>query len=214
MELTSVTLEWQKLLKKGKFPRSAEEIEQRGLNGPGVYLFIMRYPRTTVVYVGKAAILGTRIREHMANYLGFRYALREDDPMPGRKGQNIYWLSRPQDEGFNKFNNLTESLKKSAEEVARMEFHYCRCNVDAAPLHWDLSAPLLEMKASDVTSQLEAILIKYVRALEKEGPTPDHPVPITSDNFRCENPQLRLGLDQQVFVNWLRRTVATGYPRP
>ncbi|NVJ98416.1 MAG: GIY-YIG nuclease family protein [Alphaproteobacteria bacterium] len=202
--MKAVRIQWRGPLKVGQFPSTLEEIGALGLNGPGIYLLMMRYPQTTVVYVGKASYLEHRIREHLANYMGFRYALRSENPPPGTE-KEAYCLKSPQREGFARYNDLRASMEDAIREVELIEVYYCRCDNGVGSEHYDLSLPLPALTPSGIIKELEASLIHAVKevAFPENGLTSDKR-PITSDNFRRESRKHLFETDTDAFLQWLR----------
>ncbi|WP_155860124.1 GIY-YIG nuclease family protein [Kordiimonas gwangyangensis] len=186
-----------------------EKMMTEGLAGPGVYILVQRHRQTTVIYVGKANYLEHRIREHLANYIGFKYALRKADPSPGTASEE-YILTSPYREGFNQYNNLRQSLENAICEVEKMEFYYCCCDNRPGALHYDLSVKLghEDFPPAAIIKELEAVLIRHIKNIAHPHQHPDDiSLPISSDNFRLERPKGLFDVDLEHFGNWLSRTL-------
>jgi|GEM_PF-1773848 len=217
MELTTITLKWEGPLQAGgidgpgagqdgSFPKEGQKLYDTGLAGPGVYLYFMRYPRMTIVYVGRAADVSFRLREHLANYLGFRYPTRSADPDPAIDHRDVhaYQYAQPDLNGLNQFNNLSENLTNAIAEIQRMRIYYWPCDDKVvSQYHTDVAT---------LTKDIESILIGYVRDLETTTAHEENHNRIVSDNFRRESRRNVVEVERCCFNTWLKNQIASETP--
>lgn len=206
MTLPVIDLQWRGPLKPGTYPANKEEISAKKLTSPGVYLYLQRYPQFTGVYVGRATDMSFRIRVHLGNFLGFRYALRHDDPSPAVKGETAYCFSTPQFNGFHQFNDLSRNIEKAIRDVNRLEFYYFPCDTEElkALKNPQTDAPL---DTSLLTKDLEALLIRQVRTIQEQSVNKQGSVRILNDNLRQETPKKMVAINEGEFHKWLERKV-------
>ena len=138
MSKNQIILKWKGPLEVGTFPRNEKEIEHLGLKNPGVYLIVQNFENFSTGYGGQTSDLRQRLHEHLASYMGFKYALRLKNP-PLRKDfyrsskadwsdEYIFWKIK--EEGLNCYNYLLDWIPIALMEIKRMQFFYCRYSGD------------------------------------------------------------------------------------
>ncbi len=214
----SITIKWQgPLSSKGRsYPVTKENVEAKGLYGPGVYVLLQHFSEYTSIYVGKSWFLGDRMRAHLANYLGFFYSLRKKEGVPvkdrAEASYDLYWPSR---DGFNMFNDLEKNLKLSRQAVESIEFYYCRCDASEGSEHWDVDDSLgrsLKFKETDIKfllHDIEAHLIHSARNIAAASRQEKRTHIIVSDNYRRETPRNIVVLPQDAFDDTIQEWVSS-----
>ncbi|WP_417462055.1 hypothetical protein [Kordiimonas sp.] len=213
MEKLKVTLDWEGSLKPGEFPAGPEVAEEMGLESPGVYLCIQRYPNVTVLYAGKSMCLRKRIHEHLASTLGFQYWRRKDNPVPrssfqtdldnaNRKAadalylENEYAFIRPDKFGLGQFNDLKNNIGEAIREVERTEFYYCSIEKGIS-INTESGARPDVITTNALIAELEAALIGHTLLFAAQH---NH---VVCDNSRRETATGSVITDSQAFASWL-----------
>ncbi len=98
-----------------------------------VYFYILEYPTSSVVYVGRAGDFLKRMLEHYRNFLGLAYWLRDE------KAKKNYEPSTPN--LIKALDDVRTKVNEAADEVERLKFFCAPCcvsrlkEVEAALMH-------------------------------------------------------------------------------